>query len=309
MGTLLEITLYHEPQREGKQVLARCFEEARRLEDIFSAYDDDSDLSRLNRHAGLGPVAINQDLWSVLERALHLGKATEQAMDITVGPLIDLWMAAEERGTIPSPASVTEAQGRTGVAQVHLLPNGRAALQQVGMRLDLGGIGKGYAVDRLTAILAQEGIASAFINFGRSSLAAVGSPPTLESWPVLLEDDDGAPIGLAHLKDQCLSTSSSFGRSFEIEGTRLGHLIDPRNGFPIRKQMLGVAVAQTATEAEALTKTLVILGPTRGFVILKRLSKAEGLVTDSNGTQLSTSEFIKAVRFDTTAAILQEGAS
>lgn len=309
MGTLLEITLYHEPLEEGKRVLARCFREARRLEEIFSAYENDSDLNRLNRHAGLEPVEINQELWSVLKYALRLGKATEQAMDITVGPLIDLWRAAEERGTIPSPASVTDALSRTGIAQVHLLLNGRAALRQTGMRLDLGGIGKGYAVDRLTAILAQERIASAFINFGRSSLAAVGSPPTLESWPVLLEDDDGAPIGLAHLRDQCLSTSSSFGRSFEIEGTRLGHLIDPRNGFPVRTQMLGVAVARTATEAEALTKALMILGPTRGFAVLKRFSKAEGLLTDSNGTQFSTSGFIEAVRFETTAAILQEGAS
>lgn len=180
MGTLREITLYHEPQQEGKRALARCFEEARRLEEIFSVHDDDSDLSRLNRGAGLGPVEINQDLWAVLKRALHLGRATEETMDITVGPLIDLWKAAEERGTIPSPASVTEARGRTGIAQVYLLPNERAELRQAGMRLDLGGIGKGYTVDLLTAILAQEGIASAFINFGRSSLAAVGSPPPSE---------------------------------------------------------------------------------------------------------------------------------
>ena len=94
MGTLLEITLYHEPQEEGKRVLARCFQEARRLEEIFSAYDDGSDLNRLNQNAGLGPIEINQELWSVLEISLRLGRETGEAMDITVGPLIDLWKAA-----------------------------------------------------------------------------------------------------------------------------------------------------------------------------------------------------------------------
>lgn len=309
MGTLLEITLYHEPQEEGRRVLARCFQEARRLEDIFSAYDDDSDLSRLNRHAGMGPVGINQELWSVIEISLRLGRETEEAMDITVGPLNDLWKAAEDRGTIPSPPSVAEAMGRMGISKVQLLPDGRAELRQAGMRLDLGGIGKGCAVDYLKEILVQEGVASAFINFGRSSLAAVGSPPERESWPVLLGSDDGTPIGLVHLEDQHLSISSSFGRSFEIEGTRLGHLIDPRNGFPVRNRILGVAVARTATEAEALTKALVILGPTRGFAVVKRFSKAEGLLTYSNGSQVSTSGFIETVRFETTTAILREGIS
>ena len=194
MGTLLEITLYHEPQEEGKRVLARCFQEARRLEEIFSAYDDDSDLNRLNRHAGLGPVEIDRELWSVLEIARSLSRDTDGAMDITVGPLIDLWKAAEEQGTMPARALVTETLDRTGIAEVQLLQDGRAALGRAGMRLDLGGIGKGYAVDRLSAILTQEGIANAFMNFGRSSLAAVGSPPELEGWPVLLGSDEALSV-------------------------------------------------------------------------------------------------------------------
>jgi thiamine biosynthesis lipoprotein len=164
-------------------------------------------------------------------------------------------------------------------------------------------------VDLLTAILVQEGVTSAFINFGRSSLAAIGSPPERDGWPVLLENDDDTPLSLVHLNNQHLSISSSFGRSFEIEGTRLGHLIDSRNGFPVCDRILGVAVARTATEAEALTKALVILGPTRGFVVVKRFSKAEGLLTYSNGSQVSTSGFIETVRFETTAAIVREGIS
>ena len=309
MGTLLEITLYHEPREEGKRVLARCFQEARRLEDIFSAYDDDSDLSRLNRHAGLGPIEINQELWSALKIARSLGRQTDGAMDITIGPLIDLWRAAEEQGIMSSPALVTEALDRTGISKVQLLPDRRAELRRAGMRLDLGGIGKGYAVDRLSEILDQEGVASAFINFGRSSLAAVGSLPERESWPVMLQNDDGKPVGLAHLKDQRLCVSGSFGHSFEIGGTRLSHLINPRDGSPFRHHSLGVAVARTATEAEALTKAIIILEDAQGLAVVSRLPEAEGLLAHSNGSQISTSGFIETVRFETTAAILREGIS
>lgn len=307
MGTLLEITLFHEPREEGRRVLAGCFQEARRLEEIFSAYNDDSDLNRLNRHAGLGPIEIDRELQSALKLALSLGRATDGAIDVTVGPLIDLWRAAEEQGMMPAPALLTEAFDRTGIGLVQLLPDGRAALRRAGMRLDLGGIGKGYAVDRLSAILAREGVASAFINFGRSSLAALGSPPGRERWPVLLESYDDMRIGLAYLKDQCLGVSGSFGHFFQVGETQLSHLIDPRDGFPLRHHRLSVAVARTATEAEALTKAIIILEGGQGFAIANRFSGAEGLMVYANGSLINTPGFIDTVRFEASAATSRAG--
>jgi thiamine biosynthesis lipoprotein len=309
MGTLLDITRHHDTEEERKRLLRRCFQEARRLEEVFSTHDDDSDLSRLNQHAGLGPCEINREVWSALEICLRLGRQTEAALDITIGPLIDLWRAAEEDGTLPSPASVEEALGRTGISKVELHPDGRVQLRQAGMRLDLGGIGKGYAVDRLRELLIHEGVERAFINFGRSSLAAIGSPPERQAWPVLIQDDERGLIGVVHLRDQVLSASGSFGQSREIGETRYGHLIDPQDGFPLRHPALGVAVARTATEAEALTKALVILGPERGFIIINRFSMAEGLLTLSNGSRMSSSGFTEAVQFEPQAVISREDLS
>jgi len=303
MGTLLDITLHRESEEKGKRVLRGCFLEARRLEEIFSTYDDHSDLAQLNRYAGLGPLEITRELWSVLEISLRLGRETEGALDITIGPLVDLWRAAEEHGALPSSASVAEALSLTGVSKVRLLSDGTAELRQAGMRLDLGGIGKGYAVDRLRAFLIHHGVEHALINFGRSSLAAVGAPPEREAWPVRLLGDDEESLGVIHLRDQVLSASSSFGSSFEIEATRYGHLIDPRDGFPLRHPALGVAVARTATEAEALTKALVILGPEEGFNTVHRVSMAEGLFTLPDGSRVSTSGFSEAVRFEPAAII------
>ncbi len=309
MGTLLDITLHHESEEKGKRTLRGCFQEARRLEEIFSTYDDDSNLGQLNRHAGLGPLEITRDLWSVLEISLRLGRETQGTLDITVGPLIDLWRAAEEHGLPPSPASVAEALSLTGISKVRLLSDGTAELRQAGMRLDLGGIGKGYAVDRLRAFLIHHGVEHALINFGRSSLAAVGAPPEREAWPVRLLGDDEEPLGVIHLRDQVLSASSSFGSSFEIEATRYGHLIDPRDGFPLRHAALGVAVARTATEAEALTKALVILGPDEGFNTVHRVSMAEGLFTLPDGSKTSTSGFNEAVRFEPAAVFSRQAIS
>ena len=309
MGTLLDITLHHETEEEGKRLLRRCFQEARRLEEVFSTHDDGSDLSRLNRHAGLGPFEISGELWSALEICLRFGRKTEGALDITIGPLIDLWRAAEERGTPPSPASVSEALGRTGITKVELHPDGRVLLRQAGMRLDLGGIGKGYAVDRLKGLLLEEGVGRAFINFGRSSLAAIGSPPDQEAWPVLLHGDDGDPVGIVHLRDHTISASGSFGHSYEIGETRYGHLIDPWNGLPVCHHALGVAVARTAAEAEALTKALVIFGPEQGFTILSRVPKAEGLLTLSHGSWITSSGFTDTVQFETDRLISRKDIS
>ena len=115
----------------------------------------------------------------------------------------------------------------------------------------------------------------------------------------MLHGDDGEPVGVVHLRDQSLSASGSFGHSYEIGQTRYGHLIDPRDGFPVPHPALGVAVARTAAEAEALTKALVIFGPEEGFAVLSRFSKAEGLLTFSNGSRITTSGFTEAVRFET----------
>lgn len=297
MGTLLDITLLDRADAEGKRVLRTCFQEARRLEEIFSAHDGSSDLSRLNRRAGLGPIDIDQELSSILNSSLQLARRTDGALDVTIGPLLDLWRTAENDGARPSSALVTETLRRTGMAKLHLLPDGKGELRESGMRLDLGGIGKGYAVDCLKALLVREGVERAFINFGRSSLVAIGFPPGLGAWPVLLEADDGGPIGGARLKDQALSVSSSFGHSYVIGETRYGHLIDPRDGYPLPHSTCGVAVAQTATEAEALTKALVILGAEQGLSVVERFPRAEGFLVHSNGSRIGTSGFTEAVGF------------
>lgn len=277
MGTLLDIALFTKDQEEGKKVLRRCFQEARRLEALFSAYDEESGLSRLNRQAGLGPVEVEEDLFTILSVSLDLSQRTGGAFDPTIGPLLDLWQRAVEQGRSPERSALQKTLSLVGVSRIRLLPGRRVTLCEKGMRLDLGGIGKGYAVDQIIDGLKKEGIRKAFINFGLSSLSALGSPPGAEAWPILIRDfHDGGFAGRLDLKNLALSASGTFGRSLDIGGKRYGHLIDPRSGFPLDRPAIGIALAPTATEAEALSSALLVLGPKEGLLMIERSPAGEG---------------------------------
>ena len=144
--------------------------------------------------------------------------------------------------------------------QVILHPEREVELQQKGVRIDTGGIGKGYAVDLITRLFRRSGIESGLINFGQSSVYAMGSPPRSPSWSLLLRFQDRDPEGVVKLKDQAFSASDSLGRSFMIRGKKYGHLIDPRNGKPITERIRAVVLAPSATEAEALSKYVILRG-------------------------------------------------
>lgn len=285
MGTLLDMTLFHEDHEEGKRILRRCFQEARRLEALFSAYEEDSALSRLNRQAGLGPVEVEEELFTILSASLDLSRRTEGAFDITIGPLLDLWKRAAHQGRSPERPALQETLSLVGGAKVRLLPQRRVELCKRGMRLDLGGIGKGYTVDRIVKRLKEAGIGRAFLNFGLSSLSAFGSPPGDEAWPIWIKGPhDGEFAGVLDLNDLALSASGTFGRSFKIGERRYGHLLDPRSGFLLDGPAGGIAIAPTATEAEALSSALLILGKEQGLSMLQRSPSCEGLYLDPRGT-------------------------
>ena len=299
MGTLLDIALFHEEDEEGKRVLRRCFQEARRLEALFSAHDENSALSRLNRQAGLGPVEVEEEIFSLLSISLDLSRRTEGAFDITIGPLIDLWNRAARQEKSPDGPELKEALNLVGVSKVRLLPDRMVELRQRGMRLDLGGIGKGYAVDRIIEGLKQEGITRAFVNFGLSSLSVSGPPPGAEAWPILIQGpEDGEFAGAIGLKDRALSASGSFGRTFDIGGKRYSHLLDPGGGFPLDGPAIGVVLAPTATEAEAMSTALLVLGPGRGLTMIQRRPLCEGLYLDPQGTILVTPGIGTAIPFE-----------
>ncbi|MFQ5852790.1 MAG: FAD:protein FMN transferase [Candidatus Binatia bacterium] len=283
MGTLLDITLYHSDPKEGKKILRRSVQEVHRLEGILSNYDPQSSLSFLNRHAGLGKVKVERELFHVLAVSVDFSVKTSGYFDVTVGPLVSLWRQAGEKRRMPSPDALAQAVGLVGYRKLRLYDNGEAELVHEEMSIDLGGIGKGYAVDRVVEILKQAGVTRALINFGGSSIYALGGPIGDESWKIGVKGTNGKLVGMVHLRNQALSTSGSMGRYWEIDGRRYGHLIDPKSGWPVTKPRMATVVAETATEGEALTKPLVLLGAADEFRFIKKhFPRVEALVIAEN---------------------------
>ncbi len=304
MGTVLEITLVTADGEPARRALAESFAEAERLEALFTTWDPESELSRLNRAAGGDPRAVSADLARLLGLAREYGELTRGSFDVTVGPLVELWAEAARRNALPSPAELGAARSRVGYQHIRVLDGPRAALAEPGVAVNLGGVAKGYAVDRLRAILARYGIENALLNFGQSSTWAVGRPADGPGWRLLARGPGEDFLGVLTLEDRALSVSGSLGQWVEIAGRRYGHVLDPRTGEPLPQRRQAMVVARDATLAEALSKAVLVLGEREGLALVEAQEGCEALLVDADGGVWRTRGWDAATRFEPTLGAL-----
>jgi len=288
MGTVLEITLCATDAVAGRRTVDTLFATATNLDALLTTFSPDSPISRLNAWAGRGAQIVPPEVADLLSLSLSYWRITDRTFDITVGPLMALWRQAAATHVLPSHAAVRQARIRIGSEKVKLLPGNRVALTRPGMAIDLGGIGKGYALDQLTTFLRKQGLSQALLDFGQSSIWALGTPPDAEGWHLLIQQPDGETVGIITLRDQALSVSGSLGQTFVVNGNRYGHVIDPRSGVPLQRDLLACVIAPSATQAEALSKALLILGEHEGIALLHRFPGVEGLLVESDGQRWMT---------------------
>ena len=220
MGTVLEITLCSTDTAQDQQTLAALFTSAARLDSLLTTFSPHSPLSRLNARAGRGAQPVPPEVAEVLSLSLSYWRLTGGTFDVTVGPLMALWRQAAVTHTLPSPAAVQRARARVGSEKLRLSSAGRVSLTRTGMAIDLGGIGKGYALDQLAGLLSKQGITNALLDFGQSSMWALGAPPDAAGWRLLVQQPDGGTVGVITLHDQALSVSGSLGQSVTVNGQR-----------------------------------------------------------------------------------------
>ncbi len=301
MGTALELTLAAPDASRLQAILARLFAMAEGLDAMLSLHREESDLAGLNRAAG--PVPVAPELAELLAAAVAACERTGGAFDVSVGPLVALWVAAAERGAPPTAEALLAARERVGCDKVRLGGDGTAELL-AGASLDLGGIGKGFALDRMRVELRRAGIDSALLSFGQSSVWAVGAPPGEAGWRLLVRGPGGAFAGLVTLRDQAFSVSGSLGAWSEIAGVRYGHVIDPRTGAALTRARQAAVVAADATRAEALSTALVVLGEREGLALIAELADAEAMWIDEQGRTWMSPGWQRASRF---VALAPEG--
>ena len=290
MGTFLELTLWHSEDDAAKQLIREAAAEVHRLEEVLSNFDPESDVSRFNRLAGKGKTNLHPDLYEILKIALQFSAKTAGYFDVTVGPLVELWRESLSRGLVPSGEVLAKTRRLVGHEKLKLAGSGAAELLAPEMKIDLGGIGKGYAVDRVADLLKAAGVISGLINFGGSSIYAIGAPPGQHGWKIGIQGTDEKLRGMIYLRNMALSTSGSMGHSWMIGGRRYGHLINPKSGMPMIQARMATVITPSATVAEALTKPLVILG-SKALPMAKELPQTEALVIPQRGPLLFSHGF------------------
>ncbi len=238
------------------------------LEAQLTVYDDESEVSRLNARAHHGPIEVEPGLFGLLERAVAIGRATGGAYDVTAGALSLAWGFTRGPRRVPDPATLADARARTGSDHLILDPDRKTvAFDRPGVVINLGSIGKGYAIDRAADVIRGHWWpTTCLVHGGRSSLFALGSPPDDFGgrWQVALRDPacPEIPLGTVHLRNRGMGTSGDAFQRFEAGGRAYGHIIDPRTGEPPSGGPASVTVlAPTAAEADALSTAFTLLGP------------------------------------------------
>lgn len=263
MGTTYTVALYGTDRFALDAAVEEAFEEVQRLDLLMSNYRHDSEWSRLNREAQKGAVAVSEETFGLLSRCLDYSRRSEGAFDITVGPLMKIWGFYKGSGRIPHRAEIRTALARVGWQRVRLDRAARTVRFDVPVEIDPGGIGKGYAVDRMVKVLKSRGITSGFITAGRSSMYAIGAPPQEpRGWRVEIPNPHGRGKAefVCYLKNQSMATSGSTEKFFNVGGKTYTHIMDPRTGYPAEGMLQVSVVAPDAIDSEAWTKPFFILG-------------------------------------------------
>lgn len=260
------------------RILDEAFDEVDRIDRLMSHYKADSALSRINREAARSPVTVEPELFDFIADAMRYHRDSDGAFDITVGPLMKAWGFFRGDGRVPTGDELAAARRHVGGSQVILNPLERTiAFDHAGVELDLGGIAKGYAVDRVVHLLKQRQIAAALISAGGSTIYGLGAPLGRDAWDVAIQD----PIDLrktaltVHLKDRALSVAGSSEKRFEAGGVTYSHIMDPRIGRPAQGVLSVAVLANSGTAGDALDNAFFVLGAEGTRTYLKQLPGTE----------------------------------
>ena len=262
-----------------------ALDEIERIENLLSLYRPHTEIAQLNARAAREWVRVSTPVFRLLELARRLSEETGGAFDITAGPLIRCWGFQGGSGHKPTPEEIAEARACVGMNLVEMNASERSVrFTRAGVSLDLGAIGKGYAIDRAIEILREAGVTSALLHGGTSTTAAIGAPPDAAAWNIAVDlpatDATSPPTRLAvvPLRDESLSVSAVWGRSFQSGDQRFGHVLDPRSGQPVQGTLLAALVLPSATESDALSTALLLEGPAGFAAMTKTRPMARALV-------------------------------
>ena len=272
MAVPFQLVLYAPDAATANEAAEAAFARIRQLNGIFSDYDPESESRRLGDTAGRGKaVRVSPELWEVTSCAQQLSERSEGAFDVTVGPVVALWRRARRQRELPRPEKLADARQLVGYRLVRVDPKDRAIeLTKQGMKLDFGGIAKGYAIDQAMGILRNRGVTRAMIHAG-GDVGVGDPPPDSPGWSVGVPSlKVGAPPQTILSLSRCaIATSGDTWQFVKIEGRRYSHIVDPRTGIGLTDHSQVTVVAPDGITADGLSTAVSVLGPEKGLKLIE----------------------------------------
>ena len=290
MGTLVQITAVAPSEAQAQAAATAGFQEIRRLEDLLSTWIPTSELSRVNEAAGQEPVAVSPDTLLILQRSLDMARLTDGGFNIVVGPAIQAWSVTEQQ-RVPSDMELETLRPLVDLTQLRLDQKGSTAfLARPGMRVDVGGIGKGFAADRAVAVMQRVGATAGVVALS-GDIKTFGRMPDGQPFAFGIQHPrkEGALLARLDLQDEAISTAGDYERFFERAGIRYHHILDPKTLQLARGCQSVTIVATEGTMADGLDPGIFVMGPEAGMALIERLPGVEGVIVDSEGRVLVSS--------------------
>jgi thiamine biosynthesis lipoprotein len=298
MGTFAHIIAVAPNQRTANKSIEAAFEQLHNIEMLMSYHRDNSELANVNRNAYKEPVKVSSQTFEVLQKAAEFSKLSDGAFDVTVGPLMDLWHSAAETNSVPTDAKLAEVRAKVGYEKVILDANQMSIQFAVeGMKLDLGGIAKGYAIDKAVETMTNCGSTGGMVDVG-GNIRCFGRPPKGKThWLIGLQDPNenfgfrisdfgfpaeaGKPLLVLKFTDAAVATSGHYRRFASIQGKKYSHIIDTKTGSSSNKLASVTIIAKDATTADALSTAVIVLGAEKGLALIEKLTETEAVLITS----------------------------
>lgn len=291
MATVFRIVLYAPSQTVADEAAVAAFERIADLDRKMNDYNPESELSRFSRQPAGSFTPLSNDLFDILRKGQIVSKKSDGAFDVTIGPLVHLWRQARKIKTLPSPEDIAKASSLVGYQKLELdSRKQQGSLSVSGMKLDLGGIAKGYAADEALAVLKKKGIRRAMV--AASGDIALGDPPPgKKGWIIEVESLDYQPGGKRRqlpLRNKAISTSGDTEQFIEIDGIRYSHIVNPCTGLGLTERIGVTVIADRATWSDALATAASVLGKEKGLDFINRWPNASARIVYLEGNHQKT---------------------
>jgi len=286
MGTLVKITLYASDEQVATKAFRAAFDRIGDLDRILSDYKPDSELNRIATTAVGHAIKVSDDLFTVLAASQDLAAATGGAFDVTQGAVFRVWREARRTSRLPDAAALKEAASRGGYQKLHLdAANQTARLDQAGMALDVGAIGKGYAASEALDVLGRLGVGSALVAVS-GDLAFSAAPPDERGWRIDIHADDPALAAaprVLQLTNAAVSTSGNSQQHLDTGEQRYSHVVDPSSGMGLTEDITVTVIAPTGLESDGLDTAVSVLGPDRGLALIESRPRVAAIIIRRTG--------------------------